>query len=84
MFCVFFDLVVVIVDVVFKVFRWPSTQQLINTTDIKSVNILFYYTYIHYMFRSKRSSSGGTQKYIYSSILNRLSKMDQFFTIVRF
>jgi hypothetical protein len=25
-----------------KAFRWPSTQQLINNIDIKSVNILFY------------------------------------------
>jgi hypothetical protein len=49
-----------------EVFQWPPTQHLTNKTDIKSVNILFYYIYVHYVFRSERSSSSHIHEYIYT------------------
>jgi hypothetical protein len=47
-----------------KVLRWPSTQQLTNKTDLRSVTILFFYIYIHYMFKPKRSSSDGKANHV--------------------
>jgi sensor histidine kinase YesM len=59
------------VVVAFKVFRWPSTQQLKNKTHIKGVYVLFV-IYTSYKFRSKRWSWGGTHKWmlLYPSPLN--------------
>jgi hypothetical protein len=38
--------------------------------------------YIYYAFRTKTSSSGGIHEYMYSSLLNCLSKVDPFPAII--
>jgi hypothetical protein len=58
----------------FKVQLWPPKQQLINKTDIKML-ILYFIAHIHCMFRSEKSSSGGSHYYIYPSLLNCLYKI---------
>jgi hypothetical protein len=65
------DFVHPVVYIVFKVFQWSSTQQPINAADIKTL-ISCFIIYIYCMFRSERSSSEGTDEYIFIRTVHTL------------